>query len=209
MRVALAAVVTALCAGPVQAATWNEATQGDLPGNRLGPGFLQLDYNPAGNVPGSNIVDGTTGRNATTGTVDRDYLWVNVPAGFELRELRVGNQTQVGGTGSFIGIASGSTMPVDPAAATATGLLGYRVYTVGDRNTNILDDMAIGGNGASGFGGTLGAGDYTLWIQELAAGTFAYRLNLVVTPVPLPAAVWLFASGLAPLAWLRRQLAAA
>jgi hypothetical protein len=205
----LLAVLTGLGVGTAQAATWNEATQGDLSGDRLVPTFLQLDSSPTGNVSGSNIIDGTTGRNATTAVIDRDYLWVNVPAGFVLSELRVGNQTAVGGSGSFIGIATGSSMPVDPAATTAAGLLGFRVYTLGDRNTNILDDMAVSGNGASAFGGTLAPGDYTLWIQELATGTFAYRFNLVLTPVPLPSAVWLFASGLAPLAWLRRRFTGA
>jgi hypothetical protein len=94
-------------------------------------------------------------------------------------------------------------MPVDPATSTAAGLLGWKVYTLADRNTNILDDMAIAGNGATGFGGTLGPGDYTFWVQELATGSFGYRFNFVVSPVPLPAALWLFGSGLGVLSLLR------
>jgi hypothetical protein len=185
------------------ASNYSELLNGDLSGDPLAPTFLQLDSAAAGNVPGSNVVDGTTGRDSTTGRIDRDYLWVNVPSGHVLTEVRAGNQTQVGGGGSFIGVANGVFMPVDPATSTAAGLLGWKVYTLADRNQNILDDMAVAGNGATGFGGTLGPGDYTFWVQELATGSFGYRFNFVVSPVPLPAALWLFGSGLGVLSLLR------
>lgn len=206
----IAAVLTVLVAAPgALAANLSEAVTGDLSGDRLAPTFLQLDALAAGNTPGSNIVDGTVGRNPATGEIDRDYLWVNVPEGHVLAELRVGNQTQVGGNGAFIGFANGVFMPVDPAASTAAGLLGWKLYTLADRNTDILDDLALAGNGASGFGGTLGPGDYTFWVQELATGSFAYRFNFVVAPVPVPAAAWLLGSGLAALALRRRRRGAA
>jgi hypothetical protein len=190
---------------PAFAANYSELTDGDLSNDRLSPTFLQLDYLSSGNVPGSNVLDGATGRSVTTSVIDRDYLWINVPTGYVLGELRVGTQTQVGGGGSFIGVASGTVMPVDASASTAAGLLGWRVYGAADQGTNILDDMAIAGNGASGFPGTLGAGDYTFWIQELAPGNYPYRFNLVLTPVPVPAALWLFASGLGLIAMGRRR----
>ncbi len=193
---------------PAFAANYSELTDGELSNDRLSPTFLQLDYLPVGNVFGSNVLDGATGRNATTSVIDRDYLWINVPTDYVLSELRVGNQTQVGGGGSFIGVAGGRFMPVDASASTAAGLLGWRVYGTADRGTNILDDMAVAGNGASGFSGTLGAGDYTFWVQELAPGTYPYRFNLLLTPVPVPAALWLFASGLGLLTVLRRGAAA-
>jgi hypothetical protein len=198
-------IVLGASAAPAFSANYSESTDGDLSNDRLSPTFLQLDYLATGNVPGSNVLDGATGRNATTSVIDRDYLWINVPTGYILGELRVGTQTQVGGGGSFIGVASGTFMPVDASVSTAAGLLGWRVYGTSDRGTNTLDDMAVAGNGASGFPGTLGAGDYTFWIQELAPGSYPYRFNFVLTPVPVPAALWLFASGIGLLTVVRRR----
>jgi hypothetical protein len=196
---------TALLSPAGFAATYSESVDGELSGVTASPTFLQLDYLASGNVPGSNVVDGMIGRSASTGQIDLDYLWVNVPVGFILSELRVGNSTTFGNNGSFIGVASGSFMPVPPNTTTASGLLGWKVYGAGDRSTNILDDMALAGNGASGFSGLLGPGDYTFWIQELSTGSYNYRFNLVLTPepVPVPAAVWLLGSGLGALSLLR------
>ena len=191
----------------VGAATFDEATNGDLSGNRLAPSFLQLDYTPGGNTPGSNVIAGTVGRSGSV--VDRDYLHVNIPVGYVLGRLLVGNQTTVGGAGaSFIGLAAGSTMPVAETVQNAQGLLGFRLYTTADRGNDILDDMAIPAQGSSGFTVPLGPGDYTFWLQELAPGTYTYRFNLVLEPaavVPVPAALPLFLAGLGLLAGAMRR----
>lgn len=191
--------------GTINAATYDESIRGDLSGNRLAPSFLQLDYLPGGNVAGSNVISGTLGRSA--GVVDRDYLHINVPMGYVLGRLLVGNQTTVGGSGAFLGLAAGSTMPVAETAVDAQGLLGFRVYTVADRGTDILEYMAIPAQGSSGFTAPLGPGDYTLWMQELATGSYTYRFNLVLEPaavVPLPPVLPLFMAGLGLLAWRLR-----
>lgn len=192
----------------VGAASYEEGTSGDLSGNRLSPTFLQLDYTPGGNVPGSNVIDGTLGRSGSV--IDRDYLRVNIPVGYVLGRLLVGNQTTVGGAGpsSFIGLAAGSTMPVPETALDAQGLLGFRLYTLDDRGKDILDDMAIPAQGSSGFTVPLGPGDYTFWLQELAPGSYTYRFNLVLEPaavVPVPAALPLFLAGLGLLAGAVRR----
>ncbi len=189
------AVALALGSGLATAASFSGAVNGELSADRLAPTFLQLDFQPDGAVPGSNVFSGTVGRNG--GVVDLDYLWVNVPAGYRMSALRVGSQTTVGGGGSFVGLAAGGTMPVASDASTALGLLGYKVYRLEDRTTDILDDMAVPSFGSSGFERPLAAGDYTFWIQELGSGSFDYRFNIVLSPVPGPAALaWLLGAGL-------------
>lgn len=189
------AVALALGSGLATAASFSEAVNGELSADRLAPTFLQLDFQPGGAAPGSNVVSGAVGR--IGGVLDLDYLWVNVPAGYRMSELRLGTQTTVGGSGSFVGLAAGDTMPVASDASTELGLLGYKVYRLEDRGTDILDDMAAPSFGSSSFELPLAAGDYTFWFQELGSGSFDYRFNMVLTPVPGPAALaWLLGAGL-------------
>jgi len=197
---------------PAAAATYTESLNGDASGDRFNPTPYALDYGTSGanGLFGNNVLTGRTGR--MSGVIDLDYYRVTVPEGYVLQQLLVGTQTTVGGGGSFVGFASGPTMPVAPNASSASGLLGWRVYTTGDRGTDILDDMQVSGNGASGFARPLAAGEYTFWIQELATGDFTYRFNFVLetAPVPLPAAAWLLISGfgLLGIAGIRRRPAA-
>lgn len=195
-----------LCAPGSFANTLDEAVAGDFSGDRLNPTPWLLSYNPA--TPphanaGQNILTGTTGRSGST--VDREYVAVTVPEGYVWTELRVGNQTTVGGSqGSFIGLAAGPVIPIDPNASTATGLLGWKVYGLADRTTDILDDMAAAGQGASGFSRPLGPGQYSLWIQELATGSYTFRFNAVLSPIPEPG-MWLSMTlGLLGIGALRR-----
>jgi len=182
--------------GSALAADYTESIDGDLSNDRLAPTRLVLSYGGPGasSMLGANIITGTLG-NTPPGTIDRDYLNFRIPAGFVLSELRVGQQTTVGGGGSFIGLAAGTTMPVAPDAPDATGLLGWRVYQLSDRGTDILDNMQTAGNGASGFERPLVSGEYTLWLQELASGTFNYRFNLLLSPVPEASTLSLMAAG--------------
>jgi len=194
-------LVAALSALPTaQATSYTESFEGDMSNDRLAPTRLELNYDTSLNVVGSNVISGQVGRD-TKGGIDRDYLNVIVPLGYVLSELRVGTQTTIGGSaGSFIGLAAGTSMPVLASATSASGLLGWKLYSPADATTDILDDMALAGNGASGFQRPLPANDYTFWIQELAPGKYNYRFNLILTPVPEPDAWWLSLIGAA--AWL-------
>lgn len=194
----------ALAAGAVSAATLTEGAGIDFSGDPAAPTAFALDATTPGPTGFSNVLTGTFGASAATG-VDRDYLRLTVPTGFLLTELRVGTQTTVGGNGAFIGLAAGATMPVAPNATSAAGLLGWRVFGLADRNTDILQAMGAAANGATGFVGPLPEGDYTVWLQELATGEYAYRLNFVVSPVPEPASVAAMLAGAAVLGAVARR----
>jgi hypothetical protein len=206
-RIAAGSIATlGLLAGPAFANDYSESLNGEISADRFNPTRILLSYGAASNngSAGNNIVSGTLGRSAG-GVIDRDYFTAVVPPGYALTELRVGNQTTVGGGGSFLGLAAGSFMPLEPSVATAAGLLGWKVYGTADRTTDILDDMAVSGNGASGFTRPLEAGEYTFWAQELATGSFNYRFNLMLAPVPEPAPWIMLGAGLALLGLRRRR----
>lgn len=188
----------------VFAVDYAESLQGDFSNARLDPTRLLLSYGGGGNngLLGNNILSGSTGRNAD-GMVDLDYINFVVPTGFVLHQLRVGNLTAASGN-SFIGMSAGAIMPLTPAATSAVGLLGWKQYSELDRNTDILDDMAVSANGASGFSIPLTSGDYTLWIQDLSPGSYNYRLNLQIAPVPEPSTCASLLAGLGLLAYRLR-----
>jgi hypothetical protein len=203
----MSVLLTSLAFNPLiaQATDYNEASQGDLSNDWLNPNLLLLSYGQIGSngISGNNIVTGTTGR--VNSVIDRDYLHVVVPTGYVWSEMRLGSQSSVGGSASFVGLASGTVMINPNTASNATGLLGYHLYGAQDLMQDILDNMAVSTNGASGFTTPLAAGDYTLWIQELATGSFNYRFNLILTPVPEPETNAMLLIGLGVLALMERR----
>lgn len=190
------AFAAAVClSGPALAANYNEAVAGDLSGDRLNPTLWSLAGSSTVGETTTHRLSGGLGHEGTD-PPDRDYVHLVVPKGQVWSSLVVGNSVSVGGTASFIGLASGSTMPVPPDAFDATGLLGWRIYSRSDQGKDILPRMQVSGNGASGFDLPLKAGDYTLWVQELAPGAFKYQFDVVLTAVPEPSTSWLAALGL-------------
>ncbi len=200
----LCVLLMSLAAAAAVAAERHESVAGDLPGDRLAPATLTLTWagtpGPNGQA-GNNVISGSFGRGAD-GLVDRDYLHVQVPHGYALGEIQVGQQATFAGRSAFIGIGDGASMLVDPDAGSAAGLLGWAHFGPAQRQTDILDEMAVAAAGSSGFNRPLPAGDYTLWIQETGAGSFNWRFNLIIVPqsqplpVPEPATTLLWAAGL-------------
>lgn len=156
--VALATLVSA--SAPAAAAiVYNEGTSGDLSNSGLTP-------TPITFALGENIVTGTTGRTEAN-VIDRDYWTFTVGANQQLVALNVLQGTVPLGF-SFIGIQSGSQVTLDPSTSTAAGLLGWTHYQTTDIGTNILDDIGVVKNGSTGFNGPLGAGTYSVWLQEIS-----------------------------------------
>jgi hypothetical protein len=159
---------------------WNEGVSGDLSNNGLAPTVLTVS-------PGANDVYGTTGKDATTGTIDRDYFTFTVPQGLELTAITVLPGTETLGTlgESFIGIESGSQVTVSTAATTAAGLLGWDHYGAADIGVDILPLMGASDLGSTGFTGWLPAGTYSFWVQEASVGSVNYGFDFTVaTPEP-------------------------
>jgi hypothetical protein len=171
--------------------TYFESVSGDLSNSGLAPTLLTVSL-------GSNDVFGTTGKDAATGTVDRDYFTFTVPQGLELTAITVLPGTTTLGTlgESFIGIESGSLVTVLPTATTAAGLLGWDHYGTDDIGVNILPLMGMGA-GATDFTGPLPAGQYSFWVQEASVGSVNYGFDFTITPEP---ATWtMMLTGLAAL----------
>lgn len=189
---------TSAWAGAVSAG-WNEALQGDFSNNGLTPNFVSLSL-------GSNVVRGTTGRDAGTLLVDRDYFTITIPDGYELASMIVLDGTTDIGFGSFIGLMTGNTFPIDPDTFTAEGMLGWTLYDSGNVGGDLLLFMAGPSNGSSGFTPPLPAGNYSFWVQETGVGVANYVFQMNVAVVPEPATALSLLGGLALLgAALRRR----
>ena len=149
----------------------DESSQGDLSDDRLAPTPFVL----------------AAGASEILGTVmagDRDYWSIVVPSGHRLDEIIVLDYAGASGGFAFTGIQAGAAVTVDPGDFTAVGLLGWVLFGDGEIGTDVLDDMAVSGNGATGFVPPLGPGTYSVWTQETSTTPSEYVLSYVVTPEP-------------------------
>lgn len=190
--------LAALCTAPALADGWNEGVNGDLSGNQALPTPVTLTANS------NTAVSGLVG-----GTDTQDWLTFTVPAGATLTAITLTSYASSDAQG-FMGIQAGSSFVGSPFAAGS--YLGYAHYGTGATNgalppTNLIgaDMLPLMGNttlaaGAAGFTPPLGAGTYTLLIQQLGAAT-EYTFTFTLTPTPGAAA----ALGLAGLASTRRR----
>jgi hypothetical protein len=182
-RVAAILGVLSLPVATATAATYAEASNGDLSGNRAAPTQFAL-------ASGSNTLT------ATTQGGDLDVVRIDVPAGNTLSQLFVRSFTQAGfDSTAFLGLQSGPTFTVDPNIAGASELLGYAHISPAFVNFDILPGM---GNAFDAIGYTppLAAGPYSIFLQQLGTPV-TYSLEFVVRPVPEPATIVLGGVGLA------------
>ncbi len=138
------------------------------------------DLSNFGNAPtplalleGENQILGTLS-SSPNGT-DSDYFTFTVPGGLDLTAILVLPGTTTGPLGTYFGVQSGDQVTVPPAAADLTGLLGFTYYLAG--NGNIITDVGVGGNGATGFIPPLGPGTYSFVLQDTGEGSFDYGLS--------------------------------
>ena len=204
MRTCVAAFATTLaflspCYGGV---IHDESVNGDLSSTFSAPTQLSLNF-------GSNQFFGSTGPQGAGLPPDRDYFSITLTAGHPVVLIRVLEGTTGDGAGaevSFLGLTAGAM--INPAGATAAGLLGYYLFGPADIGQDILDNLAISNTNPQGFGAAqgftppLGPGTFSFWVQDGNA-LIDYRLELFV--VPEPASIVLVGIGLGALLLRRRR----
>ena len=168
----LIALLPFLAVGPAVAVGLDEALDGDISGDRFAPTVIPL-------ASGENLVRGFFGLSPVPDVADLDYFTLNVPAGYELRNIFL-VALNPGGSNSFLGLAVGAQFPLAPNVPDPSSLLTWaHVFTaqVG------LDLMPV----VLHLGAPLPAGSYTFWSNETdtsASWSYAYRFNIVAVPEP-------------------------
>jgi hypothetical protein len=195
---ALAALAT--LAIPARAAlVWDEAASGDLSGTTTAPTRLVFRA-------GSNVIAGGVQHPVDT----QDYMQFTVLPGQELSALRLLSYddpaTPPGEDGNrgYHAILAG-TLGLVPTPANRSAFLGGNHLDPVAPGSDLLP--LLGGEGrlaGVGFSGALGAGDYVYLVQQTGPQLSAYRLDFVLTPVPVPAALWLALPAWLSLAGCRR-----
>ncbi|MGB5323796.1 MAG: VPLPA-CTERM sorting domain-containing protein [Pseudomonadales bacterium] len=173
--------IASLTASSFVGASYDESVSGDLSGSLSSPTVISIDL--------QNIITGTVGNNGNTGATngsDADYFSFSLSETQTIAAINVISSS--GDDVSFIGYTQG---------------LGFSGQTSGDIDGNVFFG-AMSGNILPGLsGGPLTGGNYSFWIQETSNLVQSYSIDFVISQVPVPAAAWLFGSGLIALAKFR------
>jgi hypothetical protein len=179
-----ATAISLAFASSAYAVVWNESINGDLSGSYSAPTVL-------GSLgPGTHSIIGGDSSGS------RDIFTFTISAGMSL--VSVFNVAYSGADGTaFIGIASGTSINDSNLPGS---LLGYTHFgTVpGTVGTEIIDNIAVGAGSAT-FIPPLGAGTYTVWMQQAGAAA-TWQMDFIVVPEPAHAALLLLG-----LPWLARR----
>jgi hypothetical protein len=163
------------------AVIWDESVNGNLSNNRMAPTSLTFK-------PGINTVAGSL----TGGFGDGkyyDYFKVAVPAGFALTGFTVNSVTSLNSGAMLMGIAGGNTFPSDQNGNNVSAILGFAVVGPSSAGAEIFPTLATPnyqGYGNIGFTNYLGAGTYSVWIQDWdtpATYQVSLRLEAAIAPV--------------------------
>ena len=174
LRLILAPLVTVLCLlwtggqGACGAVLWNEAVDGDLPGEFSSPQVVVATF-------GELTVSGTIGRNGNSGATDgsdADYLAIMLPEGLEIVSVSVEGYSATEGNsggGSFLGYRAASSF----AGQGFSDIDGWVIFS--DDFPDLLPALE------QPF---LGEGDHAFWIQETNPSIVEYSLSFQVVPEP-------------------------
>jgi hypothetical protein len=174
------ALITSGLACAASASVYNESIDGDLSGDRFNPTMISIDNGL--NTVTMQVVDSASGG-------DRDYFTFSIGAGQSIDSIVVTdsfNPTVGFDSAGFVGLAFDNFFDFDPDTFVGPGLQGF-----------VITDMSvIGTESISALSGgltSLGAGDYSFWVQQ--TGPDLTEISLAINVVPSPSAMGLLAMG--------------
>jgi len=176
MKITISAIALATALSTVSVANagiFDEAVLGDFSDDRFAPTVLDFEL-------GSNIVTNEVINSNDLSDGDRDYYTFSLSAGESIDSITlVDASNPLGGFDStaFVGLAFDSIFDFDADTFDGPGLEGFVLTTSDLVGTNILSET-------SGGLASLGAGDYSLWIQQTGDALTSVSLNFNVVPAP-------------------------
>ena len=179
----------------------NEALLGDLSNDPLAPTSLTFGV-------GSNEILGTVVNTNDT----RDYFTFTIGDGLVLDSIDLVSYFDVDGDVDgipadvgFAAINAGTTTTQPAMGADFLGGAHVGPDQLPGAGGSLAADLARAESIGTTFDFPLTAGDYSFVIQQTGPENTGYTLDFVVSPVPLPAAAWLFVSGLLGLFGVKRM----
>ena len=168
-------------------AAYTESVDGDLSGDFLAPTLIAT-------TSGSNIITGSIGDNGNTGATngqDADYFSFDLAANETLTEINIL---------SFLGSNNVSFFGyVEDSAFNGQGFpdLDGSAF-INDSSGNIINSL---------IGGSITDTSISFWLQETAPVQVDYSIEFVIatTPVPVPGAIWFFATSICGLVMVKRK----
>ncbi len=194
---AAAAVLFSVSASAI--VVWDEGVNGDLSTDPFAPTVVNFGL-------GTNTVIGSM----STPNDTRDYLTFTIGAGQLLTGiiLQQYDDLDVGGPGNrgFFAISAGPTSAIPGGGTSGSFLSGAHLDPFG-AGTDLLTILQTNQLTGTGITSPLTAGTYTFLVQQTGPQLTGYTFDFQVAEVPIPAAVWLFATGLLALFGARRRSA--
>lgn len=170
-----AAALAALLASAANATIYDEAIDGDLSNDRFAPTSIALSMGL--NTVTMDVIDSDTPNG------DLDYFTFTLGAGESIDSITlIESSNPLGGfdSAAFVGLAFDSFFDFDPDTFAGDGLEGFVITTPDLVGNDILLDLSDGLS-------SLGAGDYTFWVQQ--TGADLTRVSLGINVVPAPASI--------------------
>jgi hypothetical protein len=187
----IAAAVTVIGVAHVRAdILYNDTVAPDLSNDYASPTTLTLPY-------GTNSVILRTRYDVPTGTIEVDYLRVDLPVGGGLTKLMLGSFAGDSDI-SFLALQEGPAFTFDPLGNGGSNMyecpqlcLGFGHIGPGVDGMKVGDNLLVGNGPASGLDDSVAPGhftppmtapNYTFWMQEFN-GDVTFRLDFVVVPI--------------------------
>ena len=180
---------------PAQIINYVETISGDLSNVGSAPTLLNFGL-------GLNTVSGTMGRPTNTVPIDADIFSFTVNPGEAVTSISIINFVPVarpGFAGAFFAISGSDTINlINPSSHLSNRLISTTGEILPGLAAGAFSDTLTGAQAQPrtlGLTAPLGAGDYTIWFQELSTNV-NYTIGVTLTAVPEPSTYALMGAGL-------------